>query len=217
MDQRCPQQDARVGARRPSVPRTRKSLVRTASGPVPILQVQEAWWPQAQSRMNCATETSPVTSEPGVSSNSSSPPPPAFIRLCTARRPQRRSQDPCPPRAFPPRSRESRSAAGRAECWDVIVFRQALGRQRGGRRPDFEDEDAHAAFREPARDRSSAGARADDNIVEGLDAGLGHRFQKVLMNSISARLSSSLSAGSGPKLCSSLLRLAVSLNSAVPK
>jgi hypothetical protein len=31
--------------RRPSVPRTRKSLVRTASGPVPILQVQEAWWP----------------------------------------------------------------------------------------------------------------------------------------------------------------------------
>ena len=105
----------------------------------------------------------------------------------------------------------------RMECWDVIVFWQALGRQRGGNRASFEDEDAHAAFREPGRDRSSAGARADDNIVEGLDAGLGHRFQNVLMNSISARLSSSLSAGSGPKLCSSLLRLAVSLNSAVPK
>ena len=103
------------------------------------------------------------------------------------------------------------------ECRDVVVLWQALGSQRRGIRPGFEDEDAHAAFREPGRDRSSAGAGADDDIVEGLDAGFRHRFQNVLINSISARLSSSLSAGSCPKLCSSLLRLAVSLNSAVPK
>ena len=89
--------------------------------------------------------------------------------------------------------------------------------QRRGIRAGFEDEDAHAAFGEPGRDRSATGAGADDDIVEGLDAGFGHRFQNVLMNSISARLSSSLSAGSGPNACSSPLRLAVSLNSAVPK
>ena len=103
------------------------------------------------------------------------------------------------------------------ECRDVVVLWQALGGQRRGICAGFEDKDAHAPLGEFRRDRSSAGARADDDIVEGLDPGLGHRFQNVLMNSISACLSSSLSAGSGPKPCSSLLRPAVSLNSDVPK
>ena len=44
------------------------------------------------------------------------------------------------------------------ERGDVVVLWQALGRQRRGIRAGFEDEDAHAAFGEPGRNRSSAGA-----------------------------------------------------------
>jgi hypothetical protein len=39
-----------------------------------------------------------------------------------------------------------------------------------GSAPGFEDENAHAALCEPGRDHSSAGAAADDDIVEDLDA-----------------------------------------------
>jgi len=66
-------------------------------------------------------------------------------------------------------------------------------------------------------------ARGRDGIVTALtacgvlDAGVAPRRQNVLMNSINARLSSSLNTGSVPNAFSSSLRPSVSLNFAVPK
>jgi hypothetical protein len=62
--------------------------------------------------------------------------------------------------------------------------------------------------------RNRTDPRQDQNSAPGRVSG---HCQNVLMNSIRARLSSSLSGCSLPKALSSSLRLSVLLNSSVPK
>ena len=68
----------------------------------------------------------------------------------------------------------------------------------------------------PTRHREGT-AREDERRPECCYAGVTLRRQNVLMNSIKARLSSSLNTGSVPNAFSSSLRPSVSLNFAVPK
>lgn len=80
----------------------------------------------------------------------------------------------------------------------------------------FEQQDLHSSFSQARGYRATSRPRADnDVIVVARRRGLHH--QKVLMNSIKARLSSSLNAVSGPKTFSSSVNSSVSLNLAVPK
>ena len=97
----------------------------------------------------------------------------------------------------------------------VVVLGQPFGLERSRVGASLEHENAHARLGETRRHRPAARSGADDDIVER-PAPTGHR-QKVLMNAISARLSSSLSGVSLPKAFSSSLRLSVLLNSSVPK
>ena len=89
----------------------------------------------------------------------------------------------------------------------IIVARIAAG---------FQQQDLHAGFGEPRGNRPTPGARADHEVVVVFIGRRGHG-QNVLMNSISAFLSSSLSGVSAPNDFSSAVNPSVSLNFAVPK
>src|SRR4051794_36110931 len=80
----------------------------------------------------------------------------------------------------------------------------------------FQQQDLHASFRKTRGYRAAAGAGADHDVVVVVRR-RGLHGQNVLMNSISACLSLSLSAGLGPYDFSSSLNPSVSLNFAVPK
>src|SRR5262245_41741333 len=108
----------------------------------------------------------------------------------------------------------------RVEDRHLIIFRHIFaGFFRATAR--FEQHYAKACLGEPCRKSAAAGARANDGKVAFDHAPKAFRCsrtaQNVLMNSISARLSLSLNAGSLPKDFSSSLRPSVSLNWAVPK
>jgi hypothetical protein len=80
----------------------------------------------------------------------------------------------------------------------------------------FEQQDPHPRFGEARSHSAASGPRADHDIVVVV-GWRGVHCQNVLINSINARLSSSLSGGSIPNACSSSLNPRVSLNFAVPK
>src|SRR5215472_4703906 len=80
----------------------------------------------------------------------------------------------------------------------------------------FQQQDLHSGFREARGNRSAPGAGADHDVVVVIIRRWGHG-QNVLMNSISAFLSSSLSGVSFPNAFSSAVNPSVSLNFAVPK
>ena len=72
------------------------------------------------------------------------------------------------------------------------------GRRRRGITARLQHHDAHARFRQPRGERAAAGARADDHIVASWSVAPSRSLaaQNVFRNSISARLSLSLNAGS---------------------
>src|SRR5258708_32127596 len=80
----------------------------------------------------------------------------------------------------------------------------------------FEQQDPHSRFGKACRHRAATGSRADHDraVVVGWR---GVHCQNVLINSIKASLSWSLSGVSAPKAFSSSLNPLVSLNFAVPK
>jgi len=102
----------------------------------------------------------------------------------------------------PSRSASTQSAIGMSTAL-TRQFRQRRGRER--------------ALGEAGRARLRAGIVTALTACGVLDAGVAPRRQNVLMNSIRARLSSSLNTGSAPNAFSSSLRPSVSLNFAVPK
>ena len=89
----------------------------------------------------------------------------------------------------------------------VVVFRQAgsLAVDRGRIGARLEHEHRHSRFGETRCERAAARPGADHDIVERVGRRPRHR-QNVLMNSIKARLSSSLSGDSWPNVFSSPLR-----------
>ena len=80
----------------------------------------------------------------------------------------------------------------------------------------FQQQDLHSSFREARGYRAAPGAGADHDIIVAVRRRVLHG-QNVLMNSISARLSSSLNGVSAANTFSSSLNPSVSLNFAVPK
>ena len=80
----------------------------------------------------------------------------------------------------------------------------------------FQQQNFHSRFGEPRGQRAASGPGADHDVVVIAGRQVLHD-QNVLMNAISARLSSSLNGGSVPKPFSSALNPSVSLNFAVPK